>query len=259
MSEKDNVVENNNNIEIVESTEQNSSQTTSTNNTVELLAKKYGWNPEGEKSAEEFIEFALREVPERGKELKRIKKTVDDLKVHMQKQQEYAYKQAIRDLQIRKQEAMDEGNHVALKQLEQEEKYLQPPDERPQAVIDFEERNADWLDVSNFETLEMREWAFKRDRELALKNYTPEKHMEILENELHKKFSNYFGDSQSNKTQLVESDSYSNVVTSTKKSNKKPTFETLPKEYRDIGENFERMGIMTKQQYLEDLIKHGEI
>lgn len=227
-----------------------------TGNNVENLAKRYGWNAEGEKSAAEFIEFALREVPERGKELKRIKKTVDDLKTHMQKQQEFANKQAIDELQQRKRIAQDNGDYTAYNNLEQQERQIVPINSEVKEAWDvFEETNADWLDVDNVDTLDMRDWLTRRDNDLARKRLSPKEHFAVLDQEIRKKFPEHFNGQQ--RPPAVESDGYNSVTPP--KNSKKVTLATLSKEHRDTAENFERMGIMTKQQYLDDLIKHGDI
>lgn len=226
---------------------------------IENLAKRYGWNPEGEKSAEDFIEFALKEVPERGKELKKYKRTVDELKVHMQKQQEYAYKQAKEELEAQKRLAHDNNDAVAYHQLEQQEKQLQPVSaEILAAQEEFYDRNSDWNDIENLDTLEIRDWAAKRDFEIGRMGLSPKEHLERLEKEVRKKFSAYFGEPSKSRPQAVESDSY-NSVAPDKSSKKITSVRQLPKAFQETCANYVAAGIMTEAKYLEDLRRFGEI
>jgi hypothetical protein len=52
-----------------------------------------GWNPEGEKSAEEWLRAQplYDEIKKRGKEIKQLQRTVDNMKSVMEKQTKLAY------------------------------------------------------------------------------------------------------------------------------------------------------------------------
>ncbi len=231
----------------------------SSGDSITELAKKYGWHAEGEKSAEEFIEYALKEVPERGKKLKTYMKTVDDLKVHMRKQQEYALKQAAEELQEKKRLAQD-NNYATYQQLDREEAKLSPVNlDIKDAYDDFTARHAEWLNPKDRKTRNMRSWLRQADDDIGKLGLSPKEHFEMLDKEVQEEFPGYFNGSQSEapqRHQAVESDGYNSV---TIPKSKKLQFSSLPKEMQEAAIRLEKSGSMTRQQYLDDLIKFGDI
>jgi hypothetical protein len=223
---------------------------------VEQLATEHGWNPEGEKSADEFIEFALQNLPERGKQLKRMQKTMDTLIEHNKKQEKIAYDRARQELEQQRIEAIRQGDVESVQALDREVSQLQPVQETHEAVLDFQERNSGWLGGTSSEDKAMQAFAFGMDSMLVHEQLSPDNHMAKLENSLREQFPDYFGV----KTKVrspVSSGGGSNVA----REGSKKTFSLrdLSEQQRKIAEEFEYYKIMTKEEYLKDLVKSGEI
>lgn len=226
-------------------------------NPVEQLAAQYGWVPTGERSAEEFVKYALEQHPARGKELKQLHRTIEELKVHMQGQEKKAYERAMRDLQTRRQQAIAQGDVDMVNALDQEKEQLAPPpsDLPHPAIVDFTERYAKYLNGVSYEEMQVADFIQKRDRELARFNLAPDEHMQKLEDHVIKQFPEYFG--QSKNAPSVESgygDGVSNV-----KTKKKFSFADLNPEQKQCARDFERMGVMKIDEYISDLVKSGDL
>ena len=130
---------------------------------IEALARSHGWNPEGEKTADEFIAFALENLPERGKQLKRMQKTMDALVQHNRNQEQLAYDRAVKDLTEQKAQAISRGDAAAVMQIEQQANELQPTITPEPAVEEFQERNSAWLFGTSEEDKQMQAYTFGMD------------------------------------------------------------------------------------------------
>lgn len=231
-----------------------------------------GWNPQGEKSAEEWLRAQplYEEIKQRGKEIKQLKRTVDSLKEVMDKQKKLAYDQAIYDLENKRNNAEVIGDVVKAQAIQQEIENTQQeaaaPQELPQEAYDFAERNASWMQGTTYEEMEIARFAKDRDLELAIKNLDPIKHIKTLEEHLHKKFPDYFGVNIKPESQLVESSSSSGVFAN--KNKKRYTINDLNPAQKKIIYDFERSGIitqdgkrntMTRDDYIKILSDSGEL
>lgn len=223
---------------------------------IEKLAADHGWNPEGEKTADEYIAFALENLPERGKQLKRMQKTMDSLIEHNKKQEQAAYERAKRELEEQRIEAIQRGDVATVHNIEREAQKLQPVQETHAAVVDFQERNSEWLQGTSAEDRKMQAFAFGMDNILMTEHLSPEDHMSRLEDMIKEQFPDYFGISAKVRSP-VESGVGSNV--SKNKSKKNYTYNDLTEQQRKIAEEFEFYKIMTKEEYIKDLLKSGEL
>ncbi len=234
--------------------------------TTESIAAKYGWNPDGKKSAEEYIEFALEKFPKRGEaltlqnkkleskdgELSEMKAMLSELASHMDKQKDLAYKQALKDIDSRKKQAIAEGDMRQVDELEAEEKSLKP---LPKAIEDFKRRNAEWIDSPKYEHRQMYAWLMQEDQNLGRFNLDPAQHAEELEAGLHRQFPDYFGAPLS-KMQAVDSDSGSGVA----KTNKKTfTFDDLTETQKNVATYLDKSGIKKKSEYIKQLVENGDL
>lgn len=224
--------------------------------TIEKLAKEHGWNPEGEKSADEYIEFALQNLPERGKQLKRMQKTMDALIDHNRKQEQIAYDKALKDLALQKHEAISRGDSASVQAIEQQAEQLKPVPVSSPAIIDFQERNADWLQSNSAEHKKMQAYTFGMDSILMAEKLSPEEHMEKLEEAVKEQFPDHFGIKHAVRSP-VEGGTGSNLAT--RNSKKTFSFSDLNEQQRKIAEEFEFYKIMTKEQYVKDLVKSGDL
>lgn len=221
-----------------------------------------GWNPNGPKSAEEWErhEGLYAEIKKRGKQIKTLSRTIDELREHMTKQEQRAYERALAELTREKHKASRAGDFELVEALEKEQQNLKPVEmvaPLPPAVSDFLERNATWLNGVSYEEMQMSEWTKKRDVELAQKGLDPDKHMALLEEHVHKQFPDYFGHKEARPGLAVESGR--SDASSTTKSTPKKTFHDLNDTQKQICRDFERMGVMTKDQYISQLVELGEL
>jgi soluble cytochrome b562 len=222
----------------------------------EKLAVEHGWNPEGEKSAEEFIEFALDNLPERGKQLKRMQRTMDSLIEHNKKQEKIAYDRARQDLEQQRIVAIQHGDVESVRQIEQETQKLHPVQETHAAVVEFQERNSKWLSGSSTEEKAMQAFAFGMDSMLVSEQLSPDDHMTKLQESLNEQFPDYF-EIKTKVRSPVAAGTGSNVSKEEHKS--KFSVKDLSEQQRKIAEEFEFYKIMTKAEYIADLVKSGEL
>lgn len=227
---------------------------------VEAEAAAQGWKPGGEKSAAEFLRAGplYDEIKTSHKEIKELRATLNELKAHMDKQQELGYQKAVEDLQKKKRAAIEYGDVDAVEALEEEiyrakrPAAVEPTAEIPE-VADFKRKHATWINEDSAEAAAIRAYSLARDSELVARKLSAKEHLEILEKDLYKKFPDRFGGRSA--ALAVESGSYNEVST----NRRKVKFADLNAEQKDVCRKFERLGVMTKEDYIKSLIDMGEI
>lgn len=134
----------------------------------------------------------------------------DDVIKHLvekfNKKEELAYQRAIRDLEAKRAEAVEEGdveNFTKLdKEIDLQRKELvdlqspvqnNPADDIGHMVTDFEKRNIGWYNDDTFDNSQMKEFAIKYDEYLARTRpqATPADNLKAVELEVRKKFPNH--------------------------------------------------------------------
>lgn len=231
-------------------------------NPIEALATSHGWDPNGKKNAEEYVRYALEQLPERGEalkkqseELKELKIVAKELAAHLKKQEKMEMDKQKQQLEAQKRQAVTNGDVELFEQLEKQEKAINSS-EPPLAVVQFKERNRQWLEGTEFEDFQIQDFAMQRDSLLAKRNLPVEEHMKVLEEHIRRQFPAYFkSDDRGLDIQTVESSS-SNVVT---KSKKTFSFNDLSDEQKTVARFLERQGTMTKADYIKQLIDAGEL
>ena len=118
---------------------------------IEEMASNHGWNPEGEKGASEFVEYAMTNLATRGKDVKDLKKSVDALLDLNAKQNEAGkkegYDKAMAELKAAKIEAIQQGDVEQVDSIDkeiasQQEDYSPIEDNQiPEAVNAFNEQH----------------------------------------------------------------------------------------------------------------------
>lgn len=241
----------------------------------ENLAKDYGWNPDGKKSAEEYIKFALDKFPKRGdalsaqnkkieakeSEITQMKIVLDQLANDMKKSKDTAYQQALADLQYQKREAISVGDVEKVEKIEQATHNLTNPQEIPPSVQDFKSRNHQWLEGTDPQDLEMQAYAFQIDNTLMNKKLPPEQHMKTLEAAIQNKFKHYFDNEDydiSSRHSSVESVQQENNVLSHKKD-KVFTVRDLDPAQKAAAKYLVERGQMTVETYIQRLVENGDL
>ncbi len=239
-------------------------------NPIEQMALTYGWKPEGKKSAEEYIKYALDNFPERGEalskqakaienkdnELDKMKSVLDELSSHMKKQKDVAYQQALADIQSQRKQAIALGDENLVNHLDQAKANLQQDPNRLKPVEEFRQRHGDWLNDTSFEAIEMQEWVLERDDYLAKKGLPPDQHMDLLEKHLYAKFPSYFN--KDGHTNAVDSMQNSNVAGSGGRK-KNFTLNDLTNEQRDVAQYLEKSGHLKIADYIKQLVDNGDL
>lgn len=229
-------------------------------NSVEEEAAAKGWKPNGPKSADEFLraEPLYEELKSRGKEIKELKSTLDELKAHMDKQKELGYKQAMQELYSARKEAIEMGDVESVDnidlQIREHEEEANTLTHNPH-VQEFADNNKAWINDPSYEAQKIREFAQHRDEQLVAFNLDPSEHLRILEKDVKKEFSSYFGeDTIKSEVSSVESD-----IAPTSPSSKKYSFKDLNADQKDCYRHFTKRGIMSGDQYIKSLIESGEL
>lgn len=227
---------------------------------IEELAAEYGWKAEGEKSAEEFVKVAMDKFPEQSKKIKQLFRAVDELKIHMSKTEKLAYDRAKKEIDDQRKQAIHNGDIDLVEKLDQAKSDLVPIMEKTDvhpSIVEFEERNAGWLTGTSYEELKMQQWVEAHGAILGRKRLPVDEHMLLLEDHIKKEFPDYFNDNEDIKSPV--SSSRENISNKSLKKGKNPTFNDLSQEQKKIARDFEDLGIMSIDNYIKDLVKHGEL
>lgn len=225
---------------------------------IEALAERHGWDPNKEKSAEEFVEYALKNLEPRGKEIKELKSTLDELKSMMDKQQELGYKKAVEELKAQRLEAIRDGDVSEVDRLDVEIQKNQSniKDEQSAEVNSFLERNNSWIKDPSYRAQQIRDFAHKRDQELAAFNLNPHEHLKTIEADIKSEFKDYFHEEPA-EVPTVSVESSGSAVSGTRV--KKTTFNDLSPEQKTICRQFERQGVMSADEYIKQLKEIGAL
>lgn len=232
---------------------------------VEAKAIEMGWNPDKDSvdpskwvSAEEFVARAplFEKNRKLSRKIKELESSINSLKGHYSKIESIAYEKALKDLKEKKIKAMEEFDHKTVAEIDEEIVDLKSKTARPQEkqtllpeFVEWKERNP-WYDADE----EMKEVADKAGRAYALStpDADPEEVYRYAEKRVREKFPDRFRNKNKSQPSPVESPSRQ-----TKPG--KPTWGSLPEHFQRAGDKFVRNGIMTREQYIDDLIKMGEI
>jgi len=217
----------------------------------ELRMQKKGWDPAGEKDAQQWLDDGF-EI--RGKRVDTLYKTVDYLKDKFQREEKLAYERAIADLKAEKVKAIQARDVNKVEELEQKQAHLTNSSDQG-LIDDFKYRNREWLEGTSYNQLKMAESFLKKDIELTSRRLPTEKHIEAIENYMNGEFPDYFKKSQVEAPPNVEG-GQSSVVKSRKKVF---TVNDLDDIQKSIARTLEKKGVMKIEDYIQDQIKLGNL
>lgn len=233
---------------------------------IEERAKAEGWKPDGPKTAEQFLhdgEF-IKEIKARGKEIKSLKKQMDEMMSHISKMKKAGYQERLDVIQAEREDAVARSDFESLEHLDEElykvknelSKEDIKPEEHP-AAVDFVNRHKDIFNDFSLEAQEIKNFLAERDVELANYNLDPELHIQTLERDLQTMFPQRFKQEvkETPKAAAVESD----VRPVTKGKRTKYTFDDLSYEQKQVCRGLERKGVMSKDEYIKQLIEIGDL
>lgn len=239
----------------------------------EVEARHAGWVPKDEYQgdenkwvdADEFIRRGplFEKINSTGRELKEVRKALEQLKAHHNQVKEIAFKDAIAALKAEKKQAFIEGDPdkiVAIDERIDDAKEKQRAFEAQQAVEiaqsvqtqinpEFQawtNRNS-WYDTSK----PMRAFADALGIELHQSGLSPSEVLKRVEAQVKEEFPNKFRNANRDKALTVESGGKGTGKASSSHYN-------LTDTERSVMNTFIRQGIMTAEQYVAELKKTKE-
>jgi|SRR5215213_1901649 len=232
----------------------------------EVEARSAGWVPKEEYQgdenkwvdADEFVRRGplFEKINSTNRELKEVRKALDQLKVHHHNVKETAYKEALAALKAEKKDAYVDGDPDKIIEIddkielvkEQQRQYTaQKAAEAAQAVkqeVNPEFKN--WTDRNTwYETSKpMRAFADALGIELHQSGLTPQEVLKRVEAQIKEEFPNKFRNPNRDKAAPVEG--------AGKGSGTSKNHYSLSSEERAIMQRFVRQGVMTEDQYIAE-------
>lgn len=232
----------------------------------EVAARKMGWKPKEEYDgdtdkwipAKEYIGRAplYDEIKKLRRKVGDVEQTIVQFKDHHSKVEQAAYQRALNDLKQEKVRALADGDHEKVVEIDEEMVELKTNKPTPgQAQKGPSPEFVEWVDKNPWYTKneELREEAdvlglgyaakYKGRSAADAYAYVSRKIKELYPHEF----------KQTPKVSAVES-----PRTSPTKA-RKVGWDDLPEHARRIGDSFVRKGVMTREQYVDDLVKSGQI
>jgi len=232
-------------------------------------AKERGWKPleeyDGDPSewidAKEFVKRAplYDRLKNQGKKLKEQEKALHDMAGHIDKVAESSYRRAINDLQREKREAVSVADSDRVEAIDREIAQIHS-EIPPKMTGGVHPAVASWVGSPENkwfnENPDMATFAISYQESLFKRN--PQMDMEESLNEVGKAVKKAFPDKFSNPARQGASivETGRTVPTGTKKVF---SFKDLNDEQRSIASRFERMGIMSRDEYVKSLADNGLI
>lgn len=234
---------------------------------VETQARASGWTPKEEfqgdpdkwVDAKEWIDRAplYAEMKQLRRKAKTLESTVNDLKKHYERVETTAYQKAVEELKAEKLKALEDGDHKKVVEVDDQLDRMRDKKPAPTTKVDpaftkFVDEN-DWYERDP----DMREYADFIGVKYARENddKTPAEVFEYVAKQIrkHPEYRERFGNPNRSKPSSVEGGKPASGKSST------PRWSDLPEHMQRAGDKFVRQGIMTREQYIADLIKIGEI
>jgi len=240
---------------------------------VEQQALDEGWIPEerfdessGKKfvSAEKYLENGsfFKKINEQKKEIDGLKKTVEQINAHNQKVAEAErkklakeYEGRIAQLEAQKIEALDEGDHAKVVQIDKELRDTDAPplvNEEFLVALNNFKKNNDWYEKDD----EMQDYADMIGLGYNTKHpdASPEKIFEHVIKETKARFPSKFENPARSQPPSVEGD------TPPKPASKTISVKDLTKDEKEVFANFDRMGVFKteadKKKYLSEVVEY---
>lgn len=241
----------------------------------ETKAREMGWTPKEEfkgdpdkwVDAKDWVERAplydnkqnpfYGEMKKLRSKSRSLEKTVDELKQHYNRVEETAYQRAVETLKQQKLTALEEGDHKAVLQIddridelkEQKRTAVQPPKLDPA----FES----WLEDNPWYDNDPRMRAYADEVGVRFANDHPDRPpQEVFEyaaERVQGRFADKFHNARREQPASVEGGRTSPAKPG------KPRWSDMPEHFQKAGDKFVRQGIMTRDQYMADLVKIGEL
>lgn len=252
---------------VIENTEQPTQE--AQHSEIELKAMEMGWRPKEEFNGneEDFIdakEFIGRrplfeKIEHQSKEVKAVRRALEEFKQHYAKVEEAAYKRAIDELKTKQKEAFREGDvdqfYAIQEELDSAKEQVQALKEaqlnqptQTEVAPEFQE----WVSKNPWYAKEehMKVFADKFGTRLASQGMAPEKVLKEVEKAVRAEFPNKFKNPNQDRPGAVEGKGGSGSSGARKGGEYQ-----LDDRERKIMNDLVRAGVITKEQYITDLRK----
>lgn len=216
--------------------------------------EEYEGDPEAWVDAKEFVKRAP--LYEKNHKLKReiadLKTTLHEVKGHITKVSQAAYNKAVADLTAQRDEAIDNGDRAAVKELDKQIKEAEaikvPVDTVHPAIKEWEAKNGEWF----YADPELSEFGLAYAKSYLARNHDDfAGAMEAMEKRIKQAFPEKFENTKRKTPATVEAGGYSS---STKKAYTKAD---LNDEQRQVMNRFVRQGVMSEEEYIKELADSG--
>lgn len=266
----------------VEGTTPDNTEESATLSPAEEKAITAGWVPESEWQGEAGEWVSAKDFNFRGELMGRISEqssiikhleskvstrdeAIDDLQNLQTKITEKAYKDAMRDLKQKKVEALDLADNHKVVQIDEEiselkaNKPAEQPTQQRQVAPETPKEVLDWLEAPK------NQWYNKDEvmRSMAdgisnniLKNspnITPAALLQKLDQTIRQELPHKF------KGQSSVDEGGSQLTSNQTRGSKQPTFADLSEEQQQVAKRFASIGVMTKKEYIAELVAAGEL
>lgn len=243
-------------------------------NKVETLAKEIGWNPdydgENAKSAEEYILNGREIQATSSKHMKRQKQQIEDLTrgvADLKTFQETNYKVSvknmkgrIRDLETQLADAKIDKDPVAEAKITKEITEIQAiPDELPKTAAAPPPEFLEWRDENPWYSTDEKMHDFAEaigDENTALAKADYPRFLKKIATAVKKEFPDKF---EKPKAKTPAAPSVESASRSSGKVTTKNTYKDLTRDQQDACDNFVKIGIMTRDEYIKDLEAKNEV
>ena len=242
---------------------------------IEERARQMGWteredfrgNPDNWVDAETFVSRADTSLPIAKGTIKRlegelagVKQTLAEFSEFYKGAEKRAYDRALKDLQAREIEAVEEGDTDKFKKVRDE--YNNLIKDHPMAggqgkpasgPVDNQTIIQEWIAQNEWysENEEMFEYANKMDKFLGMKNQgkDPREHMASVLEAVKKKFPDYFGNGSAKRSapSMVDSGGDAAPPNSGKRG-----YSNLPQWAKEQCDRFVKDKVLTREQYCKD-------
>lgn len=249
---------------------------------LEVEAMKKGWSPDKDEMPEgkewidagEFLrnEKFFSEIRKLKRENTMTKKTVDALKEHHKKILEAERKKLTAQLKRQKVEALEEGNHAAVVEIDEQlddvkeqgkaaDKEVDEATATTQTDADFDAYFQTWVVDNQWykSNAEMREIADSLGRNYFSEgggSATPEELFAHVTRRVKELYPTETGGKPKRRVQAVEAAS---AGSHNRGGKQKFTEKDLNAEQRQVMNRFVKLGAVTKEQYIQELVDIGEL
>lgn len=234
----------------------------------ELKAMQSGWKPKDQYSGDDSKWVDAEEFNRRGelfgkidvlsRELKESKKALRMLQEHHAKVRDTEYQRALNQLKAEKKAAYEEGNVDRIVEIDDQIAEVKASKKVEEEAIKQQVNQPDprfmaWVDRNSWyaQDAEMRTFADATGTAYAANNPNkdPEEVLEYVAGKVRKAFPEKFVNPNRTKPSAVEGSAASSKATPKKES------YSLSEEEARVMHTFVRQGIMTKEEYIEQLKK----